>query len=335
MTAIPVTEAPTNPRKWLWNSAIPMQTFVLLAAAGASGKTTFLRSLIAKTTVGGTWPDGEPCERGRVLVIHNGEEDEEWDWKPSIRFGGGDVDWVTFQRTKWDDGRQVDINGDFHHIRKKIMALGNSGMHGHRPRKVKLIIIDPLREIVSDMNQPVYVKPAAEKLNRLAKECECALIAITHLNKEGKIQGSHLWWDLPRLVYTLREWRNDTRLLIPEKPQIPEIAERRHEVIRIGVKRGVQDGIHTASAVIHPRREPYRLIHVRSKEAQAAAAQNIVGWIKRQLAMGERSLEVMRKAARKMDYNWKRVKEIAIQHVGVIEMEIEGEAFWRLPEEGE
>ena len=166
---------PIEPIHWLWRPLLARSKLHLLAGEAGQGKTTIALAMAATVSLGGTWPDSEPCPAGQVL-IWSGEDDPADTLAPRLAAMGADMDRVLFIGDTDNRGRSRPFNPaqDIPMLTEAAVAAGGAA----------LIIIDPMVSTISgDPNNQADVRRSMEPLSRLANTLGAAVVGIHHFSK--------------------------------------------------------------------------------------------------------------------------------------------------------
>lgn len=171
--------------RYLWKPYIPLEDYSVIMAAGGTGKTFVTCWLSAQVTKGGFLPadtdfyaqeearrTGSKPEPGNVLYISSEEESSEL--KRRLRESGGDVSRFYIYDRK--DSIGMNFTSGFSDFMMRVNSC-----------KPKLVIIDPWQTFIGtdiDINRQNQMRPALQKLALLGKNCGCAIVLISHLNKK-------------------------------------------------------------------------------------------------------------------------------------------------------
>lgn len=168
-----------EPIVWLWPGWLARGKLHILAGAPGQGKTTLALAMAATVTLGGKWPDGEPCDAGNA-VIWSAEDDPADTLLPRLLAAGADRSRCYFvEGTCAPDGvvQPFDPASDLPGLRAAIEQVGN----------VKLLVVDPVVSAVTgDSHKNTEVRRALQPLVDLAAQVGCAVLGITHFSKAGQ-----------------------------------------------------------------------------------------------------------------------------------------------------
>ena len=163
--------------RYLWKPYILRGDVTILAAAGGTGKTFALCGIAAELS-NGRYPLNpfEKFEPMRVLFIS--AEDPDFILRDRMRRAGADLEKVFIMdatdsmRLKLSDGQG---NPRLHDLMAAIEAA-----------KPDLVILDPLHAFVGStvkMTEQSAVRPFMQALANLAKNNDCAIVDVAHVNK--------------------------------------------------------------------------------------------------------------------------------------------------------
>jgi hypothetical protein len=187
-------DEPMESIKWLWPGWLPLGKLVLYAGPGGVGKSTVTFSWAATISKGGKWPDGLPCQPGRVL-IWSGEDDIRDTMKPRLVAMGANCERIDVIRT---------MHGEIFDPAKHFAQLKVQLKKGD----VKLLIIDPITSAVAgDMNKTNEVRRNLQAIVDFAADLDCCVVGITHFNKSSagknpteRVTGSQAFTALSRMT---------------------------------------------------------------------------------------------------------------------------------------
>lgn len=161
--------------KWLWPGRIPLGQITILEGDPGTAKSQLTCKLAYHVSTGTTWPDGELCEKGDV-VIGNAEDPEEEVIKPRLIAVGADEE-HTFTISAAKDDTQVFTIPD--HVPAFEAAIIG--------RKLRLLVFDPLESFLStsvDNYRNHHIRRALKSLELMAKRQQCAVVIVRHLIKD-------------------------------------------------------------------------------------------------------------------------------------------------------
>lgn len=174
--------------EYLWNPYVPMDDVTILMASGGTGKTMFCCWLLAQVSKGG-WisadqdytaqHEGIVPEPRKGLIISS--EDDGSELRGRLEACGADLSKVYILDKLDSEGMSFTGEGydEFLLTVKEVNPA--------------LLVIDPWQAFIGeslDVSKVNQVRPAMQKLAKIATECHCAIILISHVNKRA--QGENL-----------------------------------------------------------------------------------------------------------------------------------------------
>ena len=192
---------PINVR-WLWKSRLAKGKITLIQGYPGQGKSQITIYMAAIISKGGVFIDGDECEKGTTLFI-TAEDDASDTLVPRLMAQDTEMDNILeLQWVKTADGKIKLFNFDkyMEQLRKTIATLDN----------LKLIVVDPISAFLGkvDGNASSEVRGLLYELKSVAESKDCAVILITHNNKNSgqqaisRASGSHAFGAAARMVYT-------------------------------------------------------------------------------------------------------------------------------------
>lgn len=165
--------------KFLWFPYLPVGDYSVLMASGGTGKTVLCCGIAAAVSTGKPLP-GDEFEQtpGNVLIIS--AEDRGEVLKKRLVNSGADLMRVFI--LDCSDSIGMDFTENYPEFRATVQA--------HCPA---LVIVDPWHGFLGDgvnIDRVNVMRPVLQKLAHLAKECRCAMILVSHVNKRA--QGENI-----------------------------------------------------------------------------------------------------------------------------------------------
>lgn len=165
--------------KFLWFPYLPVGDYSVLMASGGTGKTVLCCGIAAAVSTGKPLP-GDEFEQtpGNVLIIS--AEDRGEVLKKRLVNSGADLLRVFI--LDCSDSIGMDFTENYPEFRATVQA--------HCPA---LVIVDPWHGFLGDrvnIDRVNVMRPVLQKLAHLAKECQCAMILVSHVNKRS--QGENI-----------------------------------------------------------------------------------------------------------------------------------------------
>lgn len=209
---------------WLWKPILARGKTTLIAGNPGLGKSMMAMQLAALVSSGGNFPlTGEPALAGNVIIAS--AEDAPGDTiKPRVHAASGTDRRIHLAESFLDTDekgrpfrRGLSLRTDLTALAAEIEAIGN----------VSLVIIDPVTAYLDgiDSHKNTEVRTILLDLADLAQRHNCAVLAVSHLNKAlggdplMRVMGSLAFVAGPRLVHgVLRDPANpQRRFLLPLK----------------------------------------------------------------------------------------------------------------------
>lgn len=174
---------------WLVPGRVPLRMVTVIAGIGGLGKSQ-LACLYAAFNEGAT-------------LIATAEDSPATTVRPRLEAVKADLEHVQFVAIQYDDGMEdgITIPDDIHQLTGLVAEL-----------EARLVIVDPLvahLPVHIDSHKDQSVRRALAPLYRLAEECNCAVVALMHLNKAqglaplARLSGSGAFGNLARSVLLL------------------------------------------------------------------------------------------------------------------------------------
>lgn len=160
---------------FVWYPYIPEGDYTVLMADGGTGKTIFCCGIVSAISTGKPLP-GEEFEKPKHTALIISAEDRGELLKQRLKASGADLDMIYILDCMDSEGINF-TEGEYEF--KELIRTYNS----------KLVIIDPWHAFLGagvDINRVNAVRPVFQKLANIAKECECGLILVSHVNKRAQ-----------------------------------------------------------------------------------------------------------------------------------------------------
>jgi len=209
-----------KPIEWLWTGRLALGKITLLTGDGGVGKSMLTCDLASRISRGGCLPDGGVAPLGDVFFI-GAEDGAEDTVRPRLDAAGADVDRVHLIQGPKPKGEEIASPIDLSlHIVKLDRLLDQ------RP-DAKLLVIDPIMDYLganTNSDKATDVRRVLSPLRSLAEKHQVAIVAMNHLNKNGKGSksrslGSGAFVQVARIELRVVEDPQDPdrRLLLPVK----------------------------------------------------------------------------------------------------------------------
>lgn len=197
------SEIKPEPIDWLWEGVIAKRELMLLAGDPGLGKSQVTLSIAAAISNGGHWPASTSRAEKASVVILSTEDAPEYTIVPRLIACGADLERIHIIEATHDDrgDRPFVLQDDVAKLRQEVEAIGS----------VSLVIIDPVTNYMGkgDANSTTDVKGALSQLSDLARECDIAVVLVSHLNKDAgkkavnRVTGSLAWVGHVRTAYAI------------------------------------------------------------------------------------------------------------------------------------
>lgn len=193
-----LSEVRSRSVRFLVPGLVPLRAITLLAGVGGLGKTTWATGIAARETRG-DYDDGTPHN---VLFVSYEDTAEEI-WRPRLLAAEGDPERMLEMYVELQDGGSVVLP---EHLEQLESAI--------REQEVRLVIIDPIVAAIDlslDTFKDQHVRSLLGRVQQIAEDTDCAVLAIGHLNKAPgsdaylRIANSVAFWNASRSVITVTE----------------------------------------------------------------------------------------------------------------------------------
>jgi putative DNA primase/helicase len=176
--------------RWLWPNHIQQGAVNLIAGPEGRGKSLVSVDIAARTSTGSAWPDGSPCERGRVLYC-SAEENIEAVIVPRLMAAAADltrIEIVDGLGSSSDEGKvlsDIDLKKCLPAVYKKLKDIGEG-------EPFRLCIWDTFQSVclTVDHKSNTEQKAIVQPLQAIADELGVAMICIEHHNRGGLGRGN-------------------------------------------------------------------------------------------------------------------------------------------------
>ncbi len=244
--------------EYIWDGRIARGKLTIVAGDPGLGKSLLAAHIAAIVSQGSAWaPDDGQALKGSVIMVTT-EDGLQDTIRPRLEAAGANLEAVHLLQ-------DLDLTRNQDALEQEIKRLPDA----------RLMIIDPITSCLgrTNINGTADVRAIITPLSRLAARTGIAVIAITHLNKNGsgravaRTTGSHAFVAVARAVYVLTKDPDDPgrRLLLPLKNNLG--ADDRGTAFRI---KEVPISVGTAPCLI-PDAEP---VTITADEALAAPRGN-------------------------------------------------------------
>lgn len=171
----PAADVRAASTRWLWPGVIPLGALTLLAGKPKRGKSQIAIAIASIVSTGGTWPTGERCQPGNILLMET--EDGAARIKSRIEAAGGDVSRISIRSL--EDGALNLADGGTDAVEAESQRIGN----------VRLVIVSPVNAHfgVSGTADDASVRTRLAPLLGWAAQNDVAVLAITHPRKDARV----------------------------------------------------------------------------------------------------------------------------------------------------
>lgn len=204
-----VVASEVKPRKkhWLWPGHLLRGALEITSGAGGLGKSQCQCDLVAITTTGRKWPDGQVGPEPAYAIMLTAEDSTDQDLVPRLMAARADLDKVIIVHSLKRDSRgdvQFLLSEDIQTLGQQVLDLRSDG------KDVALITLDPITAYMGgkmDSHQTTQVRSQLGPLKLMLEKCEVAMSAIMHppkavgLNAVDQFGGSGAFTHAPRICH--------------------------------------------------------------------------------------------------------------------------------------
>jgi hypothetical protein len=182
---VDLADVVAEPVEWFWPGKVPSDMLTLVSGDAGLGKTLIVEDMVARNSVGATWPDLPNVPRaapGRALIL-TAEDSLKKVVRPRLEAAGADLshgrivalDAIEDVVDDCTVRRGFDLTRDVPKLEGALDRMGGASV----------VVIDPVMCFLgkSDSNSASDVRNVMAYLEDLAERRHCAVIAITHMNK--------------------------------------------------------------------------------------------------------------------------------------------------------
>lgn len=161
---------------FVWYPYIPVGDYTVLMAPGGTGKTYFTCGIAAAVSQGEALPGDFKPQNGKQNVLIISAEDRGELLKKRLEASHADLSRVYILDCRDSEG--LDFTKGYQTFKAVIAE--------HNPA---IVIIDPWHGFLGeeiDINRVNAVRPCFQKLANIAKDCNCGMILVSHVNKRAQ-----------------------------------------------------------------------------------------------------------------------------------------------------
>lgn len=201
---IPFSQIEPREVSWLWKNKIPLGRITVIGGPQGNGKSFTSIDFAARISTGTPWPDGEPCNRGDVIII-SCEDDVHDTIRPRL-----DAHYADVTRVLALPGvERIDKDGKKNQTAFTLADVDALEYAILQRPECRAIIIDPIGGYVGRISTSAdnEVREVLAPVNRLAEKYNVAVIVIAHHRKasgnsaDDMILGSRAFTALARAVW--------------------------------------------------------------------------------------------------------------------------------------
>lgn len=314
--------------RWLWPQRIPLGKLTILVGDPGVGKSFITLDIAAHVSTGSPWPDiPDIRNKPSKVVILSAEDDLADTIRPRLDAAGADtknIVAITAIKERGKDGESYfSLDRDLPALEKVIAE-----------EKARLVIVDPITAYLgkTDSHNNADVRGLLAPLAAMAARHDCAILAVTHLNKNEKgkaiyrAMGSLAFLAAARAAWFLGKDPDsaERRLLLPLKANVIEKP--------VGIAFRIADGrVEWAPSPIHT--DPDTLMATQGKRG-ASKANRVKAWLCTTLAHGPVPVKELENMADQVGHAWRTVQRVRAE-LGVVARREgfgkDGAWVWELP----
>lgn len=180
--ALPANGFESEKTRFVWHPYIPIGDYTVLMAEGGTGKTFLCCKIAADISKGRRLPGDESFNEpapANVLIIS--AEDRGSLLKERLIGADADLSRVYILDCKGSEGLNFDTG--LESFRELLKC-----------RRPRLVIVDPWHAFLGkdlNINLVNALRPVLQKLANLAKECDCGMILVSHVNKRSQSDNAN------------------------------------------------------------------------------------------------------------------------------------------------
>lgn len=178
---IPADQVVQQPVIWNWKRRLAHGKITLIGGDPDTGKSMITADIIARSSTGALWPDGDSAPCGSCLIL-SAEDAASDTICPRLDLAGADLSKVLIIKSAHEQNgatRSFSLQRDLETLREKTAKIGD----------VVIAAIDPITAYMGDnvdSHRTTDVRAVMERLDKFAEETGIAIVAITHPPKAAQ-----------------------------------------------------------------------------------------------------------------------------------------------------
>lgn len=160
---------------FLWYPFFPVGDYSVIMSPGGVGKTLFTCGVAAAVSTGKTLPGDAWDKPPQNVLLISGEDSGEL-LKKRLKLSGADLDRVFILDRS--DSIGLNFSDGYDEFAETIKSCNPA-----------LVCVDPWQSFIGgsvDVNRINAVRPVLQKLANIARQCQCTLILVSHVNKRAQ-----------------------------------------------------------------------------------------------------------------------------------------------------
>ena len=165
---------------FLWYPYLPIGDYSVLMADGGTGKTILCCGIAAAVSNGTPLPGEEFEGEGKRVLIISAEDRGEL-LKKRLKLSGANLEEIFI--LDCSDSIGMNFSENYDEFAATVLSY-----------KPSLLIVDPWHAFLGasiDINRTNAVRPVFQRLANLAKNCDCAIILVSHVNKRAQADNAN------------------------------------------------------------------------------------------------------------------------------------------------
>jgi archaellum biogenesis ATPase FlaH len=324
---------------WLWSGRIALGKLTLIAGDPGLGKSFVTLDIAARVSRGMPWPDrrSEPNPTGGVVLL-SAEDDVADTIRPRLDAAGANVSRIkAIQGVEFSEaGTGKRVCRSFN-LEKDIPALEAAIQ---QTADCRLVVVDPVTAFTgkTDSHKNAEIRGLLAPLSELASRYRVAIVAVTHLNKNGggnalyRAMGSLAFVAAARAAWLVVQDANDAkrRLFLSAKNNLAEL--QTGLAFRLEPMDGIAVVAWEAEPVTLTADEALAAVMRKSEDRRKRPIEASADWLREQLAVGPVPMRTIELCSKDAGLTWASVRR-AKKRLGVVSLKPDfgGEWLWALP----